>query len=169
MVSDQEFNLAKNAPTLEEAIRHVEKSIIALDLSVDERNREMVEEINKLRQEFRGKGTVFSWAGLGHYEVVPATESKRLNQDRSPNQLGLEPELARQLPLRLRAARTYVLAYLEGVSRLKKTSMDQLYRRAQTIDEKDIKELGIAIGNKMGNERGYAIVDTLLKWVNEKR
>jgi hypothetical protein len=168
-LSDQEFNRAKNASSIEEAIRHVEQSIKALDLSVDERDREMTEEISKLREEFRGKGAVFSWAGLGHFEVVNTTGSERLEQGRSSHQMGIDPETARKTPLRLRAARTYVVAYLEGVSRLGTAEMDQLFKRAQIIDEKDIIELDKAVGRKVGNAKGYAIVDTLLKWVNEKR
>lgn len=167
--NDREFEAAANAPTIMEGILHMQKANQLLDQMTDERNPDMIEEIEKLQKEFSGKGTVVSWAGQGHSDVIQQTESERINAYRERN-LQLDPEIERTLPSFVRAGQTLVLTYLDGLLRARPRDRGQIMlaaTRAKKLTEEDLRQLDQIVGSKKGNERYLLITNTLIKWTRE--
>ncbi|MBM3281966.1 MAG: TraB/GumN family protein [Candidatus Diapherotrites archaeon] len=170
-VIDQLFQQAANAPTLKESQARMIRFYEILDQETAERNQEMREELAKIRNEFRNKGTVFAATGLAHFEFPPKYRTRVVDAFEEGKIMLSDPRANYHVAPSLRAAREIVGSYLQTALVNNPNQRERLrpaYEMAKGFTLEDFSELDRRIGNMNPNKRLPAVIEILIEWANKR-
>ncbi len=168
---DRLFQQAANAPTLNEAVNRMIPFYKLIEEETSERNEEMREELAKVRDEFRGKGTVFAAVGLAHFEFPPTHKTRVVDAFEPGRNLLADPRADYHLPPALRAARSIVGSCLQTALATNPAQRERLkpaYEVSKTLTLEQFKEIDRRVGTKKSSERIQTVVAILLEWAQKR-
>jgi hypothetical protein len=160
------------APTLREAHSLLMKVIQIDDELLAARNADMVEELGKIKKEFRGKGTVFSVVGQGHFEVSNQSGSTEIEAFERGQVYEPDIKTKRSVSKEVWAARYLVIGYIEYYAVAfpsRRNSFKGAYERALHLTLPEFRELEKITNGLEPPRRQEIIINTLIRWAEERR
>ena len=159
----QGFTNLKKESTLEKARQVMDRITSDYDKLERERDKEMSEEMSKIRDEFRGKGGVFAVVGEKHFDVAKASRLEQINvaHETRKRYFQLDSMEERKMSPELRSLRNVVLFHLDAYGYKGTTTQRQIASRAaekiRNLTATDYEHINAKFGNLTFNERAEKI------------